>query len=153
MNSAMLWSKMENMSSWVPTMIGVDHRGITKKARGLVPEYMVMGERGMADMTEMTMPIPDNTIPMMTGDGPFGSVEMGGMFSVVKVRKDQKPGDYSDPGWYKHPARTVAFEYEGAGVPAPATSSKGGKPAMKSSNKPEETIELKVRKPQGHSGH
>ena len=26
---------------------------------------MVMGERGMADMTEMTMPLPDNTLPML----------------------------------------------------------------------------------------
>jgi FtsP/CotA-like multicopper oxidase with cupredoxin domain len=54
---------MNAMGHDLPTMIGVDHRGITKKARGLVPEYMVMGERGMADMTEMTMPIPDNTSP------------------------------------------------------------------------------------------
>jgi hypothetical protein len=144
---------MNAMGHDLPTMIGVDHRGITKKARGLVPEYMVMGERGMADMTEMTMPIPDNTIPMMTGDGPFGSVEMGGMFSMLKVRKDQKPGDYSDPGWYKHPSKTVAFEYEGPDMPKPVTSDKAGKPAMKSSNRPQETIELKVRKPQGHSGH
>jgi hypothetical protein len=64
---------------------------------------MLMGERGMADMGEMEMPIPDNTAPMMTGAGPFGSLEMGGMFTVLKVRKDQKPGDYKDPGWYPHP--------------------------------------------------
>jgi hypothetical protein len=25
------------------------------------------------------------------------------MFTVLKVRKDQKPGDYKDPGWYAHP--------------------------------------------------
>ena len=56
-----------------------------------------MGERGMKDMTEMEMPLPDNTAAMMTGKGPFGSVGMGGMFSMVKVRKDQKPGDYSIP--------------------------------------------------------
>jgi hypothetical protein len=36
---------------------------------------------------------------MMSGAGPFGELEMGGMFSVVKVRDDQKPGDCSDPGW------------------------------------------------------
>jgi hypothetical protein len=34
------------------------------------PDYMVMGERGMADMGEMEMPLPDNTVPMMTGKGP-----------------------------------------------------------------------------------
>lgn len=69
---------------------------------------MVMGERGMADMTEMEMPIPDNTAQMMTGDGPYGSLEMGGMFSVMKVRNDQRHGDYSDPGWFEHPEGTVA---------------------------------------------
>jgi hypothetical protein len=43
---------------------------VAKKINNLIPDYMVMGERGMADMTEMEMPIPDNTIPMMTGEGP-----------------------------------------------------------------------------------
>ncbi len=74
---------------------------------------MVMGERGMADMGEMEMPMPDNTAPMMTGRGPDGPLEMGGMFSVLKVRIDQRPGDYSDPGWFKHPEGTVAREYTG----------------------------------------
>ena len=110
---------MNAMGHDVPTMIGVDHRGVARQITKLIPDYMVMGERGMADMAEMEMPLPDNTVPMMTGEGPFGSVEMGGMFSVVKVRKDQKPGDYSDPGWYKHPAGTVAFEWTGA-LPEPA---------------------------------
>ncbi|WP_214278479.1 hypothetical protein, partial [Escherichia coli] len=78
----------------VPTMIGVEHRGVVKEINKLIPDYMVMGERGMGDMSEMEMPIPDNTARMMGGEGPFGSVEMGGMFSVVKVRADQKAGDY-----------------------------------------------------------
>jgi hypothetical protein len=73
---------------------------------------MVMGERGMADMGEMEMPIPDNTAPMMTGTGPFGPLEMGGMFTTFKVRKDQKPGDYKDPGPYKFPEGTVALRME-----------------------------------------
>ncbi len=54
----------------------------------------------MADMTEMEMALQENTVPMMTGEGPFGSVEMGGMFNVVKVRSDLPKGVYSDPGWY-----------------------------------------------------
>ena len=52
---------------------------------------MVMGERGMGDvtdMTEMEMPLPDNTVPMMGREGPFGSVEMGGMFTVIKLRAE-----------------------------------------------------------------
>jgi len=32
------------------------------------------------------------------------------MFTVVKVRKDVAPGDYTDPGWFEHPEGTVAYE-------------------------------------------
>ena len=52
----------------LPTMIGVDHRNIARRLTKLIPDYMVMGERGMADMAEMEMPLPDNTIPMMSGE-------------------------------------------------------------------------------------
>ena len=91
---------MNAMGHAVPTLIGVDHRGIAGRIARMVPGYMAMGERCMADMTEMEMAIPENTVPMMTGEGPFGSVEMGGMFNVVKVRSDLPKAVYSDPGWY-----------------------------------------------------
>ncbi len=110
---------MNPMGHAVPNMIGVDHRGLVAKIQKLVPDYMVMGERGMADMGEMQMPIPDQTLPMMTGTGPYGAIEMGGMFSMLKVRKEQKPGDYSDPGWYQQPAGTQSFEWTGS-LPEPA---------------------------------
>jgi plastocyanin len=93
-----------------------DRRGpprLVKKIQKVAPDYMLMGERGMADMGEMQMPMPDNTAPMMTGTGQFGPLEMGGMFTVFKVRKDQKPGDYKDPGPYKFPEGTVAYEWNG----------------------------------------
>jgi hypothetical protein len=106
----------------------------------------------MADMTEMEMPIPDNTVPMMTGEGPFGSVEMGGMFSVLKVRRDQKPGDYKDPGWFKHPEGTVAHEYEGP-LSEPARFKAEGGQSMPRAQPPSQPTEVKVRKPQSHSGH
>jgi hypothetical protein len=51
---------------------------------------------------------PENTLPMMAGKGPFGNIEMGGMFTVIKVRDDIAPGDFRDPGWYRNPAGTVA---------------------------------------------
>jgi hypothetical protein len=38
---------------------------------------------------------------------------MGGMFTMLKVREDLKPDDYSDPGWYKQPPGTQAYEYKG----------------------------------------
>ncbi len=45
---------------------------------------------------------------MMTGIGPFGPIEMGGMFTVLKVRAGLAADDYRDPGWYRYPEGTVA---------------------------------------------
>ena len=138
---------MNPMGHTVPNMIGVDHRGLVNKIQKLVPDYMVMGERGMAAMGEMQMPLPDQTLPMMTGTGPYGPLEMGGMFSTVKVRRDQKPGDYRDPGWFKQPAGTQAFEWTGA-MPEPARFqsevSSGNDVVPVTAVKP---VELVVRKP------
>ncbi|MFZ5600828.1 MAG: multicopper oxidase family protein [Pseudomonadota bacterium] len=143
---------MNAMGHNVPTLIGVDHRGLTGKINSLIPDYMVMGERGMADMTEMEMPIPDNTAPMMTGDGPFGSVEMGGMFSVLKVRREQKPGHYQDPGWYQHPKGTIAHEYTGA-LAEPARFKSVGGQSMRRVHESSTPVEVQVRKPALHSDH
>jgi len=117
---------MNAMGHNVPTMINVETKGVVDKITKLVPDYMAMGENGMADMAEMSMPLPDNTLPMMSGQGPFGPVEMGGMFSVVKVHEGIKRGDYKDPGWYSHPKGTVAAEWNGP-TPAPVMAPKGGK--------------------------
>ncbi len=97
---------MNAMGHDLANLIGVDHRGLAGKIKKIIPGYMAMGERGMADMTEMEMPLPVNTIPMMTGDGPYGSLEMGGMFTIFKVRDNLT--SYADPGWYEHPPGTVA---------------------------------------------
>jgi hypothetical protein len=137
---------MNAMGHNVPTMIGVDHREVVRQIAKLVPDYMVMGERGMADMAEMQMPLPDNTAPMMTGDGPFGSVEMGGMFSVLKVRRDQPPGDYKDPGWFKHPPGTQAYEWTGA-LAEPARFQAASPGAMPARARPAQDVEVTVRKP------
>ena len=106
---------------------------------------MAMGKDGMADMGEMQMPLPDNTLPMMTGFAQFGAVEMGGMFTVVKVREGLAPNDYKDPGWFKNPEGTVAFEWKGEAPEAPRSSDghedrAGG-------------VELKAVKPKGHGAH
>ncbi len=143
---------MNAMGHEVPTMIGVDHRGLVKQLQKVVPDYMVMGERGMADMGEMEMPIPDNTLPMMTGTGPYGGVEMGGMFSMVKVRKDLKPGDYKDPGWYKQPPGTQAFEWNGS-LPDPARFKAEGQGSMPMAETPTQTTPVQVRKPMGPMTH
>lgn len=104
---------MNAMGHDIKTFIGVDKKEAAKKIRQLVPDYMPMGTAGMADMGAMEMPLPENTLPMMTGWGQFGSIEMGGMFSVVKVREGLAAGDYKDPGWFQHPEGTVSFEWTG----------------------------------------
>ena len=81
-----------------------------------------MGTAGMADMGEMSMELPDNTAPMMAGWGPHGPLEMGGMFSVVKVREGIDSNDYSDPGWYENPPGTEAQEWTGD-LPEPVSVS------------------------------
>jgi hypothetical protein len=103
---------MNAMGHQVPNLIGVPQKDLAKRINKLVPDYMAMGATGGA-MGNMEMPLPDNTLPMMTGTGPFGPLEMGGMFSVVKVRDGLGPNDYRDPGWFKHPKGTVAYEYTG----------------------------------------
>jgi len=143
---------MNAMGHDVPTMIGVEQRDVAKKINGLIPGYMAMGSDGMAEMGDMEMELPENTAPMMTGTGPFGSLEMGGMFSLVKVRRDQKRGDYTDPGWYRQPPGTRAYEWTG-GLAEPARSHDAGRPVMKPLA-PAEPVEVQVRKPRGgHAGH
>jgi hypothetical protein len=134
---------MNAMGHKLPTMIGVPQQEISEKIRKLVPDYMAMGSKGMADMSDMAMmPLPDNTLPMMGGTGPFGALEMGGMFTVLKVRDNQAKDDYCDPGWYDSPKGTTAWLYEGEepeAVRAESATSTGH--------------DLQVRKPTGHSGH
>jgi hypothetical protein len=65
---------------------------------------MAMGETGMGNMMDMGR--PPNTLPMMAGEGPFGAVEMGGMFTILKVRDGIT--SYEDPGWYQRPPGTAA---------------------------------------------
>ena len=103
---------MNAMGHGIPNMLGVNQSGLEARIRRLIPGYMAMGESGMAEHARHAemghMRLPENTLPMMTGTGPFGPLEMGGMFTVIKVREDQPVGDYTDPGWYRHPPETVA---------------------------------------------
>jgi hypothetical protein len=110
---------MNAMGHQVKNFMGVAQRDLGKALSHAAPKAMAMGTDGMAMMAEMRMPLPANTLPMMTGTGPFGSIEMGGMFTVMKVRDDLAPGDYRDPGWYKHPQGSVAREIEVAAAGKP----------------------------------
>jgi hypothetical protein len=105
---------MNAMGHGVPNTLGVDTSDLADKITALVPNYMAMD--AMADMP-MKMALPVNTLPMSGGDGPYGNIDMGGMFTVVKIREGLSPGDYRDPGWYTPPPGTVAYVWEGATPP------------------------------------
>jgi FtsP/CotA-like multicopper oxidase with cupredoxin domain len=99
---------MNQMGHGLPNMLGVKPGPLDGKVRRLLPDYMTMGEKGMGNMGAMSesMGVPPNSIPMVGGTGPFGPIDMGGMFTIVKVRTGITT--YDDPGWYRHPPGTVA---------------------------------------------
>ncbi len=112
---------MNQMGHNLPIMTGVDQSGLTEKLNELVPGYMPMGSTGMGDMMDMGR--PRNSLLMGSHEGraagPFGSIFMGGMFTILKIRENL--GSYDeDPGWYDHPAGTVASPI---GPPRPAEQS------------------------------
>jgi hypothetical protein len=106
---------MNAMGHAVPNSLGVDQADLARKITALVPGYMG-GNETMGRM-QMQMPLPENTLPMMAGNGPYGNIEMGGMFTVVKIREGLARGDYRDPGWYRAPKDSVAYLWEGEGAP------------------------------------
>jgi FtsP/CotA-like multicopper oxidase with cupredoxin domain len=98
---------MTQMGHGLPPMVGVDTTNLDRRMARVEPRYMSMGANGMGAMGEMKMPIPRNSLPMRGTPGPFANIDMGGMFTVIKVRDDPKPSDVD--GWYQHPAGTLAL--------------------------------------------
>jgi len=106
---------MNAMGHGVPNTIGVETRDLADQIAALVPNYMSMSD-DMRDMP-MQMPLPENTLPMMAGNGPYGNIGMGGMFTIVKIRENLAHDDYADPGWYAAPPGSVAYLWEGEAPP------------------------------------
>jgi len=108
---------MNAMGHGVPNTLGVDQTGIDSEIKQMLPGFRAMGRDGMAEHQEHTdmghHPGPENTLAMMTGKGPYGNIEMGGMFTTVKVRDKLKRGDFGDPGWYDAPKGTMASKLSG----------------------------------------
>ena len=116
MHCHMTHHTMTQMGHGIPNMIGVDTKALDRRMGKLVPEYMAMGTTGMGGMGDMKMPMPPNSLPMRGTPGPFGSIDMGGMFTVLKVRDDPSAPDAI--GWYKYPAGTVAVQADAAQLAA-----------------------------------
>ncbi len=91
---------MNQMGHGLPNLLGIDPSTTQQRLDALTPGTMVMGATGMGDMIEhqQRMAVPRNSIPMRGGDGPYGPIDMGGMFTVVKIRDDIDYG--RDPDWY-----------------------------------------------------
>ena len=106
MHCHMTHHTMTQMGHSGVNLIGVDETKIDGATATILPQYMTMGHTGMGDMGTMGMSVPRNSIPMLGTPGPKGHIDMGGMFTLLKVR-DRVSGQV-DPGWYVDEPGTVA---------------------------------------------
>ena len=97
---------MNQMGHGLPNLLGIDKGQLDKKVKAFLPGYMTMGQDGMGGMGDMGMHVPRNSLPMVGGPGPHGYIDMGGMFTILKVRESL--ASYDDPGWYQAPPGTQA---------------------------------------------
>lgn len=108
---------MNQMTHGLPNLTGIDKGNIENKIKEYYPEFMglmningmnemfqMYGSRKMMEMTKGKK-MPSNLSPIGS-PGPHGIIEMGGMFTIFKVREGIT--NYNDPGWYIHPEGTVA---------------------------------------------
>lgn len=113
---------MNAMGHGTPNTLGAKLSDTEAAMQRLLPGYMAMGDKGMAEHQNHSqhMAGPANTLPMMMGAGPHGNLEMGGMFTLLKVRRELAVNDYGDPGWYQAPEKTRARKLaEAVNLPAP----------------------------------
>lgn len=91
---------MSGMEHAIPNLIGVDQKKIEGKIQKIFPEYMAMGSNGMGEMVEMCQEMEGPPNYAKPGSpGPYGMIEMTGMFTVMKVREGIS--SYKDPGWWR----------------------------------------------------
>lgn len=94
---------MNGMSHILPNVIGTDQTKSSETIQSLQKNYMPMGSQGMGEMFHHGIhagAVP-NYLPHGS-PGPFGPIEMSGMFTIVKVREGID--SYVDPGWFLSPA-------------------------------------------------
>jgi hypothetical protein len=139
---------MNQMGHDIPNLTGLDPSEFDQAVMDLVAGRLTKApgaEDGMADMGGA----PKNSIAMLGGDGPFGYIPMGGMFTVIKVRESLD--NYDDPGWYQHPkgvadvASAEDLERDGVDPEAEVRPPEDGNP--KAPAAPPESP------PGGHPGH
>lgn len=93
---------MNAMGHKLANPVGVQREALEDRMREHLPGLMQMGSDGMFEHNTHAamghMQGPENTLPMAMGNGPFGQIEMGGMFTTLKVRPGLRGN--ADPGWY-----------------------------------------------------
>lgn len=101
---------MNQMEHNLPNLIGIKTDGIAEKLESFFPNSMgLMGVDGMGEMFEMSAKghfEPPRNLAPIGNPGPYGVIEMGGMFTILKVRENWS--GQGDPGWYVHPPGTSA---------------------------------------------
>jgi len=121
---------MNGMAHGLPNLIGVSQDGVAAGVQQLLPDYMPMGETGMGEMMDHMaaghMRGPDNTLPMAS-PGPYDPIDMGGMFTVIKVRDGLT--SFEDPGWYSQPPGTSAWKVSGPEGAQPVHAQHAHEPA------------------------
>ncbi|MBT9558640.1 MAG: copper oxidase [Myxococcales bacterium] len=95
---------MTQMGHGLANTLAADLKKADRRMARVNRGYMSMGQNGQGGMGEMDMPIPPNSLPMKGGPGPFSYIDMGGMFTIIKVRAPGQTGE----GWYPYPRGTVA---------------------------------------------
>ena len=103
---------MNAMGHDVPNMIGVDKSEVDEK----IPRRARLHDDGRGTAWPTCRDgdaAARNTLPMMAGRGPFGLIEMGGMFTIFKVREGISPDDYRIPAGTKSAGNAVAWEWTG----------------------------------------
>jgi manganese oxidase len=78
---------------------------------------------------------------------------MGGMFTVMKVREGLAANDYKDPGPYKNPPGTVAYEVDAAAAGEPTRQQGTVGPGMKMPGMEMPGMDMPGMKSGGHHGH
>jgi FtsP/CotA-like multicopper oxidase with cupredoxin domain len=98
---------MNQMGHSGVNLVGAKLDAADAAAKPLLPSSMTMGTSGMGGMSGMGhMSLPADAISMLGGAGPHAFIDMGGMFTILKIRKHLPPG--GDPEWYKNPPGSVA---------------------------------------------
>jgi hypothetical protein len=106
------------MGHGVPTMLGADASAAQATLRSMVPGHIAMDANGMHEMASMRMSLPDTTLPMMGGQGPYVPIGMGGMLTLLEVRDRAVQGPLEN-NWH-----------DGAGAARPQGPSRCVRPSL-----------------------